>query len=82
MTNELSQPQIVVHNCPEHGPQISAPSSYDATCRCGKRCEVDVDAWVATQRDQRPDEDVEQLARESGLIASTVRAALDRADAP
>jgi len=82
MTNELSTPQIVVHTCTVHGPQISAPPSYSATCRCGKRCEIDVEGWVATQRDQRPDEDVEQLARETGLIASTVRAALDRAETP
>jgi len=80
--NELSQPQIVVHSCAVHGPQIQAPPSYHATCRCGRQCTIDVDAWVATQRDQRPDEDVEQLARETGLNASTVRAALDRAETP
>jgi hypothetical protein len=34
---------------------------------CGKRCEIDVQDWVATQLDQRPDESIEGLAREAGV---------------
>jgi hypothetical protein len=74
--NELSQPQIVRHVCPVHGLRLQAPPSTDVQCHCGQRCSVDVAAWVAEQRDQRPDEDIEQLAREAGVPAAQARGAL------
>jgi len=80
MTNELSTPQIVVHTCTVHGPQISAPPSYSATCRCGKRCEIDVEGWVAVTRAHYPGEDIEELAVEAGVPAAQAKAAYDQRD--
>jgi hypothetical protein len=77
MTNELSTPQIVVHNCPEHGPQIQAPLLYHATCRCEKRCEVDVGAWVAEVAAHYPGQDIVELAKVAGVPAAQARAALE-----
>jgi endogenous inhibitor of DNA gyrase (YacG/DUF329 family) len=78
--NELSQPQVVRHVCPEHGARLHAPPSMVIECFCGKRCEVDVEAWVATQLDQRPGEDIEALAREAGVPAAQARAVCDQRD--
>jgi endogenous inhibitor of DNA gyrase (YacG/DUF329 family) len=78
--NELSQPQIVRHVCPEQGERFHAPPSMVIECFCGKRCEVDVEAWVATQLDQRPGEDIEALAREAGVPPHRARAALEQRD--
>ena len=78
--NELSQPQIVSHNCPEHGQRLQAPPNMTIECFCGKRCEVDVEAWVRTQLDQRPDEDVGVLAAEAGVPVAQARAAYDQRD--
>jgi hypothetical protein len=80
MVNELSQPQIVSHNCPEHGQRLQAPPTMGVQCRCGRQCEIDVAGWVATQRDQRPDEDIGQLARKVGVPATQARAALEQRD--
>jgi hypothetical protein len=71
--NELSQPQIVGHLCPEHGLRLQAPPSMTIECHCGRRCEVDVEAWVATQLGQRPDEDVEELAAQAGVDVAEAR---------
>jgi hypothetical protein len=43
-------------------------------CFDGKRCEVDVEAWVRTQLDQRPGEDIEALARKAGVPPHRARA--------
>ena len=65
--NELSQPQMVNHVCAVHGLQLQAPPSMNVTCRCGLQCEVDVQDWVATQRDHYTDEDIGELAKQAGL---------------
>jgi hypothetical protein len=80
MTNELSQPQLVVWRCSVHGPQLQAPPSYHAMCRCGRQCTIDVADWVATQLAQRPGEDVEALARQAGVSPHQARAALKQRD--
>jgi hypothetical protein len=80
MTNELSTPQIVFHTCTVHGPQISAPPSYSATCRCGKRCEIDVEGWVAVTRAHYPGEDIGELAKQAEVdVAAAPRAAAELA---
>jgi endogenous inhibitor of DNA gyrase (YacG/DUF329 family) len=73
--NELSTPQIVRHVCPEHGERLQAPPSMTIECFCGKRCSVDVQDWVATQLDQRPDEPIEDLAAEAGISPVQARRA-------
>jgi hypothetical protein len=78
--NELSQPQIVSHVCSEHGLQLQAPTTMSVQCRCGRKCEVDVDGWVATQVAQRPDEDIERLAAQAGVLPHRARAALEHRD--
>jgi hypothetical protein len=78
--NELSQPQIVRHVCSVHGLRLQAPPSMTIECHCGQRCSVDVGAWVATQLAQRPDEDIEQLARQAGVPPHQARAAYDQRD--
>lgn len=45
-------------------------------CFCGKRCDIDVAGWVATQVAHYPGDDIEQLAREAGVPAAQARAAL------
>jgi hypothetical protein len=66
--------------CAVHGPQIQAPPSYHATCRCGRPCTVDVEDWVRTQRDQRPDENIEKLAVQAGIPPAKATAALKQRD--
>jgi hypothetical protein len=78
--NEPSQPQIVNFLCSEHGQQLQAPPTMTVTCRCGRQCDVDVAAWVETQLDHRPGEDIEALAREAGLPPHRARAALEQRD--
>ena len=80
MTNEPSTPAIVRHVCSVHGLRLQAPPSMVIECFCGKRCEVDVKAWVATQLDQRPGEDIESLAVEAGIPPHRARAALEHRD--
>jgi hypothetical protein len=69
MRNSVGKPVLVNHNCPEHGPRLVAAASMSVQSRCGRQCEVDLDDWVATQRDHYPDEDLDELARQAGFPA-------------
>jgi hypothetical protein len=72
----MSQPVIVSHVCEEHGQVIAAPVHYDAVCRCGRRCEIDVAAWMAEASAHYPNESLEQLSAEAGIGWAQVEQAI------
>jgi hypothetical protein len=74
--NAMSQPVMVNHNCPQHGQQLQAPVSYAAVCRCGRRCEIDVAAWMAEASAHYPNESLEQLSAEAGIGWAQVEQAI------
>ena len=67
---------LVSHVCDEHGPRLVAPVGMTIECFCGKRCDVDVAGWVATQLAQRPGADIGELARQAGIPAAEARTAV------
>jgi hypothetical protein len=80
MQNAMSQPVLVSHVCEVHGERIIAPVTYDAVCRCGRRCEIDVPRWLAEMHDRYPDESLEQLSAEAGIAWSQVQEVLNQTE--
>jgi hypothetical protein len=77
MKNPPSNPALVDHCCPEHGPRTVAPFSYSEMCRCGRQTYVDVSGWMSTVAlGQYPGEDPIEVAVLAGIPADKARAAL------